>query len=104
MIKIGFLKTCHSLQEADNDLLKHLRVGAIGGSANVDNVWDQRKLETRELFDNSMVDSWQVSLFRIIFVPADFDDRLWFSLMDFATVYSAEDVRFTFKDNTELKG
>ena len=41
--------------------------------------------------------------FRIFFVLADFDDRLWFSLVDFATVYSAEDVRFTFKDGTEIK-
>jgi len=34
---------------------------------------------------------------------ADFDDRLWFSLLDYATVYCAEDVRFTFKDGTEIR-
>ena len=32
-----------------------------------------------------------------------FDERLWYSLLDFATVYSENDVRFTFKDGTEKK-
>jgi hypothetical protein len=41
--------------------------------------------------------------FRIIFALADFDDQLWFSLVDFATVFSSEDVRFTYKDGTEIK-
>ena len=27
-----------------------------------------------------------------------FDERLWFSLVDFATVYGEGDVQFTFKD------
>ena len=34
---------------------------------------------------------------------AAFDERLWFSLVDHVTVYSAEDVRFTFKDGTEIQ-
>ena len=33
---------------------------------------------------------------------AEFDERLWFNLVDFATVYSENDVRFTFKDGTEI--
>jgi site-specific DNA recombinase len=33
----------------------------------------------------------------------DFDERLWYSLVDFVTVYSENDVRFTFKDGTEIK-
>ena len=33
----------------------------------------------------------------------EFDERLWFSLVDFGTVYTAEDVRFTFKDGTEIQ-
>jgi hypothetical protein len=33
----------------------------------------------------------------------EFDERLWFSLVDFVTVYGAEDVRFTFKDGSEIK-
>ncbi|MCL2357523.1 MAG: recombinase family protein [Defluviitaleaceae bacterium] len=34
---------------------------------------------------------------------AEFDDDLWHSLVDYATVYSETDVRFTFKDGTEIK-
>lgn len=32
-----------------------------------------------------------------------FDERLWYSLVDHITVYSAENVRFTFKDGTEIQ-
>jgi hypothetical protein len=31
-----------------------------------------------------------------------FDERLWFSLVDFATVYGDDNVRFTFKDGSEI--
>jgi len=34
---------------------------------------------------------------------AEFDERLWFTLVDFATVYSENDVRFTFKNGLELQ-
>ena len=34
---------------------------------------------------------------------AEFDERLWFSLVDFATVYSEDDVRFTFKNGIEIQ-
>jgi hypothetical protein len=34
---------------------------------------------------------------------ADFDERLWYSLVDFATVYGENDVRFTFKNGVEIK-
>jgi hypothetical protein len=34
---------------------------------------------------------------------ADFDERLWYALVDYATVYSEKDVRFTFKDGTEVQ-
>jgi hypothetical protein len=33
----------------------------------------------------------------------EFDERLWVSLVDFATVYGEEDVRFMFKDGTEIE-
>jgi len=33
----------------------------------------------------------------------EFDEGLWHSLLDYATVYSYKDVRFTFKDGTEIK-
>jgi FtsZ-binding cell division protein ZapB len=34
---------------------------------------------------------------------ADFDERLWYSLADYATVYSETDVRFTFKNGAEIR-
>lgn len=33
----------------------------------------------------------------------EFDLSLWGSLLDHATVYSKEDIRYTFKDGTEIK-
>ncbi|MGI5912760.1 MAG: hypothetical protein ACOX6E_09355, partial [Syntrophomonadaceae bacterium] len=33
----------------------------------------------------------------------DFDKKLWCSLVDYATVYDKNDVRFTFKDGTEIQ-
>ena len=33
----------------------------------------------------------------------EFDESLWHSLVDYATVYSYKDMRFTFKDGTEIK-
>ena len=33
---------------------------------------------------------------------SSFDERIWYSLLDFATVYNESDVRFTFKDGTEI--
>ena len=32
----------------------------------------------------------------------EFDEKLWCSLVDYATVYNKDDVRFTFKDGTEI--
>jgi DNA invertase Pin-like site-specific DNA recombinase len=34
---------------------------------------------------------------------AEFDENLWYSLVDYATVFNKEDVRFTFKDGTEIR-
>ena len=36
-------------------------------------------------------------------VATEFDENLWYSLIDFVTVFNKEDVRFTFKDGTEIK-
>jgi len=33
----------------------------------------------------------------------DFDERLWYSLVDFVTVYNENDVRFTFKNGAEIQ-
>jgi len=34
---------------------------------------------------------------------AGYDEDLWYSLVEYVTVFSKEDVRFTFKDGTEIK-
>ncbi|GFI25063.1 hypothetical protein IMSAGC012_00169 [Lachnospiraceae bacterium] len=31
------------------------------------------------------------------------EEDLWYSLIEYATVFSKEDIRFTFKDGTEIK-
>ena len=33
----------------------------------------------------------------------EFDEDLWYVLVDYVTVHGKEDVRFTFKDGTEIK-
>ena len=33
----------------------------------------------------------------------EFDESLWISLVDYVTVFNKEDVRFTFKDGTEIR-
>jgi site-specific DNA recombinase len=33
----------------------------------------------------------------------EFDEDLWYSLIEYVTVFCKEDVRFTFKDGTEIK-
>jgi hypothetical protein len=34
---------------------------------------------------------------------AEFDERLWYSLVGFATIYTESDVRFTFKNGAEIQ-
>lgn len=36
-------------------------------------------------------------------VVSEFDEDLWYALVDYATVHGKNDVRFTFKDGTEIK-
>lgn len=36
-------------------------------------------------------------------VVTEFDEEQWYSLVDFVTVFNKEDIRFTFKDGTEIK-
>ena len=33
----------------------------------------------------------------------EFDENLWYSLIEYVTVFTKEDVRFIFKDGTEIK-
>jgi len=34
---------------------------------------------------------------------AEFDEDSWYCLIEYATVYSKEDIRFTFKNGMEIK-
>ena len=36
-------------------------------------------------------------------VATEFNEEQWYSLVDYVTVFSKEDIRFTFKDGTEIK-
>ena len=36
-------------------------------------------------------------------VVTEFDEEQWYSLVDFVTVFNKEDIRFTFRDGTEIK-
>ena len=36
-------------------------------------------------------------------MATEFDEEQWYSLIDFVTVFNKEDIRFTFKDGTEIK-
>lgn len=36
-------------------------------------------------------------------VISEFDEDLWYALVDYVTVHGKDDVRFTFKDGTEIK-
>ena len=36
-------------------------------------------------------------------VATEFDEEQWYSLVDFVTVFNKEDIRFTFKDGTEIR-
>lgn len=51
---------------------------------------------------SELVEAFTAELARQDGLLTEFDERLWFSLVDFATVYGEDDVRFTFKDGTEI--
>ena len=50
-----------------------------------------------------LVETFIAELVRQDGLVADFDERLWFTLVDHATVYCETDVRFTFKNGAEIK-
>ena len=50
-----------------------------------------------------LVEAFTAELVRQDGLLTEFDERLWFSFVDFATVYGEDDVRFTFKDGTGIQ-
>ena len=50
-----------------------------------------------------LVEAFIAELGRQDSLIAEFDERLWHTLVDFATVHSENDVRFTFKNGAEIQ-
>jgi DNA invertase Pin-like site-specific DNA recombinase/regulator of replication initiation timing len=50
-----------------------------------------------------MMDAFIAELQKQDGVITEFDERLWYTLVDFATVYKESDVRFTFKNGVEIQ-
>jgi len=49
------------------------------------------------------IDSFLNTLKQNDSIQVDFNEELWYSVIDKFTVYSSEVVRFTFKDGSEIK-
>ncbi len=49
------------------------------------------------------IEMFLVELERQDGVVTEFDENLWYSLVDFVTVFNKEDICFTFKDGTEIR-
>jgi len=60
------------------------------------------ELASRKKARGKMVEAFVKELGKQDGLLTAFEERLWFSLVDFATVYGENDVRFTFKDGTEI--
>lgn len=62
---------------------------------------------TEEITDKqtrlSTINAFLFTLRRQDNLLTEFDEKLWCSLVDYATVYDKDDVRFTFKDGTKIK-
>ena len=57
---------------------------------------------TEKQAKKEQIERFLVELERQDGVATEFDENLWYSLVDFVTVFNKEDVRFTFKDGTEI--
>ncbi len=60
------------------------------------------KIEHMELAAAALTD-FQKSLRKQKDVLTEFEPQTWYSLVDYATVYARDDIRFTFKNGTEIK-
>jgi len=59
----------------------------------------QQEIKTR----SEKIDAFLHNLKEQAGLNTEFDERLWHTLVDKVTVYSGSDIRFTFKDGTEIK-
>ncbi|MCD8109557.1 MAG: hypothetical protein LUE14_05595 [Clostridiales bacterium] len=60
------------------------------------------KIDRKELTRAALTD-FQKALASRQQLLTKFDEEAWYTLVDYATVYSKEDIRFTFKNGTEIK-
>lgn len=58
---------------------------------------------TQRKVRSEMMDGFIAELQKQEGLIAEFDERLWHSLLDFATVYGEDDVKFTFKDGSKIQ-
>ncbi len=58
---------------------------------------------TEKLAKKERIEMFLAELERQDGVATEFDENLWYSLVDFVTVFNKEDIRFTFIDGTEIK-
>ena len=71
--------------------------------------WTKARLDevgnaiTEKQAKKEQIERFLVELERQDGVVTEFDENLWYSLVDFVKVFNKEDVRFTFKDGTEIK-
>jgi len=83
-------------QERYNGLVDRFDLAKAGHTAVTDEITDkQTRLNTINTFLYTL--SKQDNLL------TEFDEKLWCSLVDYATVYDKDDVQFTFKDGTEIQ-
>jgi site-specific DNA recombinase len=73
----------------------------LGGIANghLVNIPQKEKTKARRDF----LEAFMVSLESYDGLITEFDELLWYALVDFATVFTQDDVRFIFKDGTEVQ-
>jgi site-specific DNA recombinase len=83
-------------QERYNGLVDRFDLAKVRHTAVTEEITDkQTRLSTINTFLGTL--SKQDNLL------TEFDEKLWCSLVDYATVYDKDDVRFTFKDGTKIK-
>jgi hypothetical protein len=63
----------------------------------------RRLVRLEGLAQCEMMDAFIAELQRQDGLITDFDERLWYSLVDYATIYKENDVRFTFKNGAEIQ-
>lgn len=94
-IKGLFLKAANILCTEKDEVIANFK-------AIKDTVFDTAVLEN-EKSRLKMMEKYLEKLAKQEGVISEFDEELWYALVDYVTVHGKEDVRFTFKDGTQIK-